>query len=389
MRVPVELSLAFGEPFEKLMESFAREAGLLAENETINSPRFLSRSVVPHVEKLSEMFNRTEGEGLSPYWKASSNPAHLRTAYFLYFMPCNLYRVAAVWAELGRLGFKWKAGESLRAIEFGAGPAAGATGVAAGEKFAKTGLHSSGSWALIEQDKAMLGIGSSWASRYFSDQGFGGWGPRAFHRKIDPTKEFLPRNAPKFNLWVMSYFLNEFENPPQKIARSLFDSLDRHLEEEGIVILVEPALKQQSRKLLELRRGLLEEKERRKNHWLQILLPCLGHQACGALSDPEDWCHEEVSWWRPPYIRAIDSEAKLDRKTLPFSYLVLYRSEKAREEILPFLAAIPAKERQRLVSPARAIGKNWEFYVCGQDGKRRVRGSTPDLERGDILKMRL
>jgi hypothetical protein len=427
MRVPVALSEAFGAPFEERLAGFCVEQELLPEPSAIQSTRFLSRSVIPHVRKLSALFNRLEpegapaqamgqvapnekgaaagprpkgskrafreggqGAGLDPYWKESSNPANLRLAYFLYFMPSNLFRVASIWTELGRLGFKWRAKGALRAIEFGAGPASGACGIAAGEKHARVGLPSSGDWALIEQDKAMLELGSEWAQAYFADQEVGDWGTRTFHRQVDFKRGLLPPSAPSFNLWVMSYFLNESTQTPRELAETLVRTWEKHLDDEGVVVLVEPALKLQSRKLLELRRELLLARERLRAPWLQILLPCLGHQACGALAIESDWCHEEVSWWRPPYFRVIDRLAELDRKTLPFSYLVITRSERAREEILPALKG--SAPHQRLVSPAHFEGKEQEFYLCGQEGKRRARyraqgkdDPASELGRGDIL----
>jgi hypothetical protein len=172
----------------------------------------------------------------------------------------------------------------------------------------------------------------------------------------------------------------------------LVKTWEKHLDDEGVVILVEPALKLQSRKLLELRRELLLARDRMGAPWLKVLVPCLGHQACGALAAEGDWCHEEVSWWRPPYFRTIDKMAGLDRKSLPFSYLVITRSRRSLEEILPSLATSPASQRERLVSPAHYEGKEQEFFLCGQEGKRRARYRAKDensaeaeLGRGDIL----
>jgi len=400
MRVPVELAEAFGQPFEKLLTEFTREQELLPEDETLDSNRFISRSVIPHVKKLSALFNRVNPEtrevdqaaSLDPYWKQSSNPAHLRLAYFIYFMPCNLFRVSSVWAELARLGYAWKGKDRLRGIEFGSGPAAGAAGVAAGEKYAPVGLPKTGDWALIERDRATLKLGSDWALRYFQDLGIGDWGTRTFHRTIDLKLGFLPKTAPKFNVWVMSYFLNEMlegSESIEKIASLLMDTWESHLEDEAIILLIEPALKLQSRKLLELRGQLLKEAKRRKSSWMKILLPCLGHQACGAFAAEDDWCHEEVTWWRPPYMRKIDQIAGLDRKSLPFSYLAIAKSPRSREELLPAVAGTPLEEIQRLVSPSHHEGKEAEFYVCGQDGKRKARyrpaADEEKPERGDIL----
>ncbi len=306
--------------------------------------------------------------------------------------------MASVWAELSRLGFQWKASDQLRGVEFGAGPASGACGIAAGEKYAPVGIPHTGNWALIEQDKAMLSLGSEWAQTYFKDTlaERGDWGIRPFHRTIDLKQGLLPRAAPKFNLWLSSYFINEFEESPEKMARILLKTWEDHLEEEGIVILVEPALKIQSRKLLAIRKALIEEANQSGKDWFKILLPCMGHQACGALASDTDWCHEEVSWWRPPYFKQIDQMAGLDRKTLPFSYLVITKSKRSREEILPALSGFSVQSRHRVVSPSHNEGKELEFFICSDEGKRKARyrpaeaqsrraNVYKEIERGDVL----
>jgi hypothetical protein len=125
---------------------------------------------------------------------------------------------------------------------------------------------------------------------------------------------------------------------------------------------------------------------------LKVLLPCLGHQACGALQKQDDWCHEEVSWWRPPYLRELDAMTGLDRKSLPFSYLVIQKTRRPIEELLPSLRG-EANNRYRLVSPSHSLSKRTlEFFICGQEGKRRARLDTqglrsPDFQadRGSIL----
>lgn len=394
MKVPSTLVDAFGEAFEKQIGEFAVEHSLLPDLESLKSNRYVARSIVPHIRKLSDLFNRKsddieQGDAIDPYWKESSNPAHLRAAYFLYFMPSNLFRIASVWSELARLGFQWKAGEVLKGIEFGAGPAPGACAAAIAERTFSLGLPQNGNWALIEQDKAMLALGKDWSENYFSSQGLQDWGIRPFHRKISLKDGFLPRAAPKFNVWVMSFFLNEFSESPAEIASALLRSWELHLENEGIVILVEPALKLQSRKLLEIRRELLSLAQKKERHWLKLLLPCLGHQNCGALAAEEDWCHEEATWWRPPYFRLIDQLAELDRKTLPFSYLVFAKSNRSRHEILPALQA--SKKAHRLVSPSHKEGRELEFFLCGEEGKSRARykpsaaDAEDGLDRGDIL----
>ena len=393
MRVPETLSTAFGQPFQDLLSEFLRADGLLAGDEDLSARRFLTRSVVPHVEKLSSLFNRLDASAdcteLQRYWKNSSNPTNFRLAYFLSFMPPNLYRIAGIWAELARLGYRWKGGPLLRAIDFGAGPATATCGVAAGEKYSPLGLPEHGNWALIEQDKAVLKMGMDWTALYLpfldSSEKKTDWEMRPFHRTLEFDRPLLPRGAPRFNLWMMSFFLNEATSPDasQALAEKLLDAWENHLEDEALIVLVEPALKMFSRRLLTLRQNLLQEAERRGTIPLQILTPCLGHQACGALAKPDDWCHEEVMWWRPPYLRVLDELTKLDRKSLPFSYLVLTKSSRKREELLPVIGGFNSAKRERLVSPVHWGGPNQEFYVCGERGKRRGRYKSKAKERDE------
>lgn len=390
MKVPVSLSNGFGAEFEALLAQVCVEEKLMESAADLKNRRFLTRSVVPHVERFTELFNRLSSgdasEGLDRYWKKGSNPENLRLAYFLSFMPGNLYRMASVWAELARLGYRWPLSQtSLRAVEFGAGPATGSAGILAGEKHAPVGLPAQGNFALIEQDRATLQLGEKWLTSFNRWLELPQYDTRPFHRKLEISKGWLPRQAPRFNLWLMSFMLNEFDKNPREIARSLLDAWDRHLEEEGLVILVEPALRLQSRRLLELRKELLAQASQRAGNHLQLLLPCLGHQPCGALADAEDWCHEEVSWWRPPYLRTLDELTGLDRKSLPFSYQVWIKSSKPREHWLPELHS--KRSLHRLVSPAYRVGPDWEFYWCGVEGKRRLRlrAEERELERGSII----
>jgi hypothetical protein len=396
MRVPLALVDAFRDGFEPLLGDFLLQNRLLPEGETLSSRRFLSRSIAPHVKTLSDLFNRMEGsqtDGIDTetYWTDGGSAKNRRLAYFLSFAPCNLFRVASVWSELSRLGFTWPFPNApeFRGLEFGAGLASGACGVIAGERFAPMGLPSTGNIALIEQSKAALQFGKSWFEHYAGE----GVSARPFHRRMDLSSEWLPKGAPKFHFFISSYFLNESETAAGVLAEKLVRACENHLEDEGLFIIVEPALRLQSRKLLELRRAVVSRPEVISGAVpLKILLPCLGEQACGALEKEDDWCHEEVSWWRPPYLKELDSLSGLDRKSLPFSYLVIQKTRRPLEEILPRLKG-PASERHRIVSPSHELGKKTsDFFMCGQDGKRRARLPhasirTPDAtpDRGSIL----
>lgn len=391
MQVPVSLVNAFQNDFQQILGDFLLQSRLIDGVDLLENKRHLTRSVAPHVTAFSELFNRKEGsqtDGIdeNDYWN-EGNAKNRRLAYMLSFMPPNLFRVASVWAELHRLGFQFpKIEGEFRGLEFGAGVASGACGILAGEKFAPVGLPASGSFALIEQSKSALNVGTEWFD-FLAEKYELGFRARAFHRRIELNEAWLPKNAPLFHLMVMSFFLNESPLTPDAIALELLKTAENHLEQEGLMIIVEPALRLQSRKLLLLRKALIE-KIQSSGSDVKILLPCLGEQACGALIKEDDWCHEEVEWMRPRYLRELDLLTGLDRRTLPFSYLVIQKTKRPMNEIFTTFEG-KDHERYRLVSPSKNLSKRTsEFFMCGQDGKRRTRFSPADLEhpdRGDIL----
>lgn len=390
MKMNETLSRAFDSQFEDKLANFLVKKGWLENLEELKSVRYLNRSIVPHVEKLSETFNRlsdTPSDDLERYWKNSSNVKNLRLAYLLSFMPPNAARMAGIWGELHRLGFQFKEAEDeFRAIDWGTGPGSAVLGIEVAEKITSLGLPSTLSVALIEKQKALLDIAQEWLEHWFESRN-DDWSIRKFHRTIDFAEPLLPRSAPKFHLWTMSYVLNE--SPlfgTDSMARNLLHAWENHLEEDGLVILVEPALKEQSRKLLSLRRELILSIEAKKLGY-RVLLPCLGHQACGALAQAEDWCHEEIVWWRPPLLKKLDEMTGLDRKALHFSYLVIQKTREPLYEILPKLKA--GSNYDRLVSPVHRTQRGLEFYSCGSRGKSRViakkSSDFAELERGSIL----
>jgi len=383
----MSLADGFDDAFEGQLAQFLIQQKYLNQASDLDSKRFLARSVAPHVQTLSSLFNRqlkpdqSAGIDESLYWNDSSNAMNRRLAYFLAFGLPNSVRVAGVWSELSRLGYVLPASSAFSVLELGAGTGAGVTGCILGSKFSDLKIPTPAHAALIEQNRGAMELGSAWIEHLEPSMS-----TRCFHRKLTFDEDWLPRSAPKFTVIVASFFLNEFDNKPSEWADQILNLTQNHLVEDGVIILVEPALKLQSRRLLECRKHLLKRVEEEKRQEL-VLLPCLGHQICGALEDPDDWCHEEVTWWRPKYLRALDEIAGLDRRTLPFSYLVISRSNKTRTELLPGLAG--ASTLHRLVSPAHKLGRDLEFFTCGQDGKRRVRVQpdmvADDIQRGDLL----
>ena len=102
----------------------------------------------------------------------------------------------------------------------------------------------------------------------------------------------------------------------------------------GALVVIEPALRDTSRFLLQVRDALLAEEA------AHLYAPCLHEMPCPALARERDWCHERLDWEMPRVLEEIDRAAGLQKGSLAFSYLVLRREAGSLAD-LPAPAGIP------------------------------------------------
>jgi ribosomal protein RSM22 (predicted rRNA methylase) len=178
----------------------------------------------------------------------------------------------------------------------------------------------------------------------------------------------LPAVEGTFDLVVAAHLLNElFVQRPDRLARRAQRVLAWSralLAPGGLLILIEPALRETSRELLAVRDQVLAA-------GLHVVAPCFWTGPCPALARDRDWCHDAAP---------VPSRPRVD-----FSYLVLARE---REPLPPLplhrVVSDPLPEKGRL-----------RLFVCGPDGRHelvrlsRHRSSTNEaldrLVRGDAL----
>jgi hypothetical protein len=406
MRVPLPLVDGFRTSIEDALVKFALKNGSIPDNLSLSSTRFIQRSIVPHVQKLSETFNRITDSAVSQssnvqmhkYWEQSSNPKNLSFSYFLGFAIPNAFRIAAIICELERLGFNFSSWRELKFQEIGAGPCTGALALAAARSWGGCQLPSKGSLLSSERQKFVLSLGAKWVEYIQSaeptEQGPDlefPWTHQTLHETFDLHSPQQKLRANNFIL--LSYFMNELGGETGTAADTLLKLLP-NLTPGGILVIVEPALKEYSRRLLEVRKHLLSNTSFHESY--EVLTPCIGSQNCGALENIEDWCHESVSWWRPKYLQLIDKIVELDHRSLAFSYLVIHK--KNGEYPLTQTKKHPSEKTYRLVSGSRKLGtRDLEFFVCGQDGKHRSRfrskgkkeliENKQQLERGQLIEI--
>jgi ribosomal protein RSM22 (predicted rRNA methylase) len=136
------------------------------------------------------------------------------------------------------------------------------------------------------------------------------------------------------------------------------DIMTRLLADDGSLIIIEPALRETSREMLEVR-------DRMQGEGFHVYAPCLCRGKCPALANPKDWCHEDIPWDPPAVIKELDRLTGLRKDSLKFSWLILRKDSRS-------LCDVHGKDVFRVVSePLVSKGKR-EFYLCGSEGRRLV-----------------
>ena len=150
----------------------------------------------------------------------------------------------------------------------------------------------------------------------------------------------------------------------------------------GTLVLIEPALRETGRALLQLRDLLLASGQ------FRAVAPCLTQKRCPALLSPRDWCTLDARW-EPPrhFIQLADATGLRADERLSFAALVL-----APE------ASPPEREVWRVVGDAPPEKGKKRVWVCSDEGRLAAvlldRHAAPQnadfgtLRRGDLVRLR-
>jgi len=187
---------------------------------------------------------------------------------------------------------------------------------------------------------------------------------------------YAENEAGPFDLILLGSVLNELDKP-LPLVRSLLG----RLAQGGSIVIVEPALRSQSRRLHQLRDSIL------RAGTAHVFAPCVRRESrCPALDDERDWCHEDRPTALPPRAQRLSRETSLRRWGLKFSYLVLRHDDES------LVSEVPAA---RVVSRVRKLKGKWEGFLCSEDGRQKTSLLKRDLgadnraftalERGDVV----
>ncbi len=187
----------------------------------------------------------------------------------------------------------------------------------------------------------------------------------------------------RFDLVTLGHVVNELfqgEGAATRRAALLEEALGL-LSPGGSVVVIEPALRETSRELLEVRDLLVAR-------GVAVRAPCLFRGACPALVRPTDWCHAERPVEPPPLVEEIGRRAGLRKEAVKMSYLVLAPKDEAWRDPPPGLIF-------RIVSEPLPSKGRLRYMGCGPDGRKGLalqekdvtvrNGAFERLLRGDVV----
>jgi len=333
------------------------------------------RHLAAKVMQLSTLLTRKR-EFLSSAYLASPD---LREAYEEYFLPPNREKINIILGELACHPAGLPTKEKLRIIDLGSGPGTGLLGVL--HFFSRREQKPILDCMAIDQVSENLKIAEE---LFMQTKSLTGVHAR-LRTECMPIASVLSKVNGPCDLIILSNVLNELfigeGRMVEKRSALLHEICSSVLDGQGTCVIIEPALRETSRELLEVR-------DRMINSGYSIAGPCLGKGNCPARENPKDWCHEDIAWQPTQTIAEIDRLIGLRKDSLKFSWLAIRRDGRS-------LSDSHTGDSFRMVSEQiRSKGK-LELFICnGIERKRVVRldkdvspqnAELAELQRGDIV----
>ncbi len=308
--------------------------------------------IVRSIADLSRRFNKERSSLNQTYL----DDRLLSAAYLQYFLPVNLAKIQVLLTELPAP----KHVEGFSVLDIGSGPGTGALAVL--DWWYQRRLPCAVSVTAVDRSRGALRQARQLWDGYCQAAGPGDIDLQTVEGDLEQRIWFesVRKKAP-FDLIILANALNELHadapDPIEERTR-LVTKMVALLAPHGTVIIVEPALRETSRALHQVRDRLLQENR------CMIYSPCLHENNCPALVKPDDWCHEERAWEPPASIREIDGEVGFIKDALKFSYLLLRKDGKTIVDRRPHM--------YRVVSELRHLKGEKRAWLCNEQGRQEV-----------------
>lgn len=277
-----------------------------------------------------------------------------------FFTIADAMKIAIPVGELANRGLL-PARRPLRIVDVGAGCGAMSLGLVASVQTDARGeaaFDTTSPWAItaIDRDVDALRIAADALRRFATAKGI----VVGVTTRVADVKS---TSLPHADLVVMGTVLNELD-PASRLA--LVEEALAAIGPDGAVILIEPALRETSRALHELRDAIMAQGHAIANQRAHVFAPCTRTLApCPMLANPDDWCHEDRDVTLPPKTHELARLTHLRDSGLKFSYLTLRRNDAPLVEQGP--------RAWRVVSEAFIAKGKHEMFGCSNAGRMPLR----------------
>ncbi len=335
----------------------------------------LADVVADALATLSEAFT-TERDTLPP---AYLSRVDLRAAYLAYYLATGVATAMAVMRGAGLLPLLRAAAVAregpLAVLDLAAGPATGALATAL-----LVDRETPLSFTVQDTVPGVLRDGRHLIGTLRSDSAVtlrtGNLRDGRFVRAELPTQQ---------DVILLLNALNEWSAPPRRRVGSgeeeartdrgaelIAKLIDEKLAPGGVVVLVEPATRSGSQRLIGVREAFAGRED------LTILAPCTGASECPyARASTTDWCHAEHPWQRPALVVACDRRLGHQRDRLKFSQLVLRKAP-----LVPAEASAGGARPYRVIGGPMRVEGTIRRYLCGPQGRVVWQGDREALPSG-------
>jgi SAM-dependent methyltransferase len=299
-----------------------------------------------------------------------------------FFLPRDLLKVHGPLAELASVGALPPAEAGVwRVLDLGAG--LGSTSLGVARYAALTGSAQRLDVTAVDTDAAALELFQELARDVTSLPGV----PIALTTQTADIARTVPRGH--FDFILLGLSLNELHaGAPLRAAKlaSRLVQLSASLDTGGVLLIIEPALRETSRALHEVRDIVVA-----RGAAPHVFAPCLTHAGCPMLVRERDFCHERVPFQLPRALAALAASAGLREADLTYSYLSLRNQPGSLRELAPDATLF------RAVSGQIASKGKTELWLCGEPGAPRAMRldrhrslenmAFEHAERGSILQL--
>jgi SAM-dependent methyltransferase len=301
------------------------------------------------------------------------------SARLSFFLSRDLLKVHGPVAELASVAaFPERA--RLRVLDLGAG--LGATSLGLARSLRALGLCEQLELTAVDADPDALEIMTELCSNLENLPGL----PIELTTRVHDLHRGWPSVSGRFDVILLGLVVNELG--AGDADRTLAEQLIRWsalLADDGVLIVIEPALRETSRVLHAARDALAA---RQSSPY--VFAPCLRRSLpCPMLQRERDYCHERVPCALPEPLAALARSAGLRDNDLTYSYLTLHRAARSLHELANAATLL------RAVSGSLETKGKIELWLCGPTaaprGMRLDRHASEDnaaferAQRGSVL----